>query len=432
VSFELPRPPRGPVFAASLALVAVLCVAALGAAGAWRIAPAPGTEPQQALAAPLAVPSAPAPAVAEPPPLRIGSRVVRVERDQTLAQALHHLGLDGGQSKEVVAALTGKLDFSRVRPGDQVVLERVEGEKAVRRLSYRQGPADEWIVERGEGGALEARKRPVEMTTQVARVAVEIETSLYEALQAAGEDPALAVLASDVLAWDMDFYQDVRRGDRMAMLVEKVYADGRLLRLGQVVAVEYRGEVAARRLYRFVDPDGREGHYDDDGASAKRGFLKSPLKFANMTSRFGNRRHPVLGYRKAHEGIDYAAPVGTPVWAVGDGVVTTAGWHGGCGKTVVVRHRNGYATQYCHLSQILVSAGERVSQKQVVGAVGQTGLATGPHLHFAVRRGAGGFMNPLSLKLPREAPLPAKWRPDFDRAVASLRAQLDQSGVVMQ
>jgi len=430
VSFDLPRPPRGPVLAASLALVAVLCVAGLGAAGAWRVVPAPAEAP--VVAAPLAVPTSPAPAVAEPPPLRVASRVVRVERDRTLAQALFELGLDGSQSKEVVAALAGKLDFTRVKPGDQVLLERVEGEKAVRRLSYRQGPADEWIVERGDGGALAARRRPVEVTTQLARVAVEIQSSLYEALQAAGEDPSLAVLASDVLAWDMDFYQDVRRGDRMSMLVEKVYADGRLLRLGEVVAVDYRGEVAARRLYRWVDPDGHEGHYDDDGASAKRGFLKSPLKFAHMTSRFGNRRHPVLGYRKAHEGIDYAAPVGTPVWAVGDGTVTTAGWQGGCGKTVVIRHRNGYATQYCHLSQILVSAGDRVTQKAVVGAVGQTGLATGPHLHFAVRRGAGGFMNPMSLKLPREAPVPAAWRPDFDRAVASLRAQLDQSGVVMQ
>jgi len=427
---DLPRPPRGPVLLASLALAAVLGVAALGASGAWRVVPA---LPEQAVAAaPLAVPSTPAPEVAEPPPLRLLSRVVRVGQDQTFAQALVDLGLDGAQSGAVVAALQGQLDFSRLRPGGQVRVERAEGEKALRRLSYRQGPADEWVVERVEGGALAAHKRPVEVTTQVDRVSVEIATSLYEALSRAGEDPSLAVLASDVLAWDVDFYQDVRSGDRMTVLVEKVYADGRLLRLGEIHAVEYLGEVARRRLYQWTDPEGAPGYYDDEGTSAKRGFLKSPLKFAHLTSRFGSRNHPVLGYRKAHEGIDYGAPVGTPVWAVGDGTVTHAGWHGGCGKTVIVRHKNGYSTQYCHLSQIAVSAGARVSQKQVIGAVGQTGLATGPHLHFAVKRGSGGFMNPLALKLPRDAPVPEKWKPEFEKAVAPLRAQLAQGNVVMQ
>jgi murein DD-endopeptidase MepM/ murein hydrolase activator NlpD len=418
------------VLVASLALAGILGVAALGAAGAWRVVPA---LPEPAVAAaPLAVPSTPAPEVAEAPPLRLVSRTVRVGQDQTFAQALVDLGLDGAQSGAVVAALQGQLDFSRLRPGGQVRVERVEGEKALRRLSYRQGPADEWIVERVEGGTLAAHKRPVEVTTQVARVTVEIESSLSEALSRAGEDPSLAVLASDVLAWDVDFYQDVRRGDRMTVLVDKVYADGRLLRLGEIHAVEYQGDVARRRLYQWTDPEGAPGYYDDEGTSAKRGFLKSPLKFAHLTSRFGSRTHPVLGYRKAHEGIDYGAPVGTPVWAVGDGTVTHAGWHGGCGKTVIVRHKNGYSTQYCHLSQIAVAAGARVAQKQVIGAVGQTGLATGPHLHFAVKRGSGGFMNPLALKLPRDAPVPERWKPEFEKAVAPLRAQLVQGNVVMQ
>lgn len=416
---------------AGLALSAVLVAAALGASGLLRFAPPPPAEPQIVAAPPLAVPSAPAQPVAEPPPMRVTSRVVRVEQSGTFGQALQRLGLDGAQAGAVVAALQGEVDFTKVRAGDQVRLERLEGEKALRRLSYRQGPADEWVVDASADGALAARKRPVDITRQVARVEVEIRSSLYEALQQAGEDPTVAVLASDALAWDVDFYQDVRKGDRLRMLVEKVYADGRFLRFGEVRAVDYEGELSRRRLYLWKDPEGHETYYDDEGGAARRGFLKSPLKYAQVTSRFGGRKHPVLGYTRAHEGVDYGAPVGTPVWAVGDGTVLEAGTRGACGKMVILRHRNGFQSQYCHLSSIAVKAGERVAQKQVIGATGQTGLATGPHLHYAVKKG-GGFVNPLALKLPREAPVPEKWMPDFVRDISPLRAQLFQSGVVMQ
>jgi len=403
----------------------------MGASGLWRFAPPAAAEPALAVAPPLAVPSAPAQPVAEPPPLRLASRVVRVEPGGTFGLALSRLGLDGSQSGAVVAALQGQVDFTRVRAGDQVRLERLEGEKALRRLSYRQGPADEWVVDAAADGVLSAHKRPVDITRQVARVEVQIQSSLYEALQQAGEDPTVAVLASDALAWDVDFYQDVRQGDRLKLLVEKVYADGRFLRFGEVRAVDYQGEIARRRLYLWSDPEGHESYYDDEGGSARRGFLKSPLKYAQVTSHFGGRKHPVLGYTRAHEGVDYGAPVGTPVWAVGDGTVLQAGTQGACGKMVLLRHRNGFQSQYCHLSAIAVKAGEHVAQKQVIGATGQTGLATGPHLHYAVKKG-GGFVNPLALKLPREAPVPEKWMADFARDIAPLRAQLFQGSYVMQ
>ncbi len=188
--------------------------------------------------------------------------------------------------------------------------------------------------------------------------------------------------------------------------------------------IQQVGEATGRkRLFRYTDPAGQTSYFDDEGQSARRGFLKSPLKYANITSRYGNRRHPVLGYNRAHEGVDYGAPTGTPIWAVGDGQVKLAGWNGGCGRTVILRHRNGYETVYCHLSGLAVSSGKPVSQKQVIGWVGATGLATGPHLHYAVKRG-GSFMNPLQLKVPREAPIPEKWLPDFREKIAPLRAQL--------
>jgi murein DD-endopeptidase MepM/ murein hydrolase activator NlpD len=143
-----------------------------------------------------------------------------------------------------------------------------------------------------------------------------------------------------------------------------------------------------------------------------------------VTSRFGNRRHPVLGYQRMHRGIDYGAPTGTPIWAVGDGQVKLAGWHGGCGKTVILRHRNGYETIYCHLSSVAVSSGKPVSQKQVIGYVGSTGLSTGPHLHFEVKRG-GQHVNPLQLKVPREAPVKPEWMENFREQIAPLRARLE-------
>jgi murein DD-endopeptidase MepM/ murein hydrolase activator NlpD len=241
---------------------------------------------------------------------------------------------------------------------------------------------------------------------------------------------ALAVTAADVLAWNVDFYQDVRDGDRLKLLVEKVFADGKLLRYGEVLAAEYLGGVTGRkRLFRYTDPDGRTSYYDDSGNAARRGFLRSPLRYANLTSRYGSRRHPVLGYVRAHQGVDYGAPTGTPVWAVGDGVVTRAGWMGGCGKAVTLRHRSGFETVYCHLSAIAVSAGAHVAQKQVVGAVGRTGLATGPHLHFAVKRG-GSYVNPSTLRsAPQQEPLAREHRDDFARKVAPLRAMLDGAPV---
>ncbi len=419
---EHPHRSRAPAVAAGLGFAAILAVALAGAAGHLRAVPPP------ALAgAPPAAASAPVPA----PPVRFTAVTARLARDQTLAQALFKLDLEGAEVKAVVGALRGLFPFQRARPGDQLRLERREGERAVHRFGYRQGPADEWTVERLADGSLHASKRPVALTTEVVRVAVTIESSLYGTLERSGEDPNLAVLAADVLAWDVDFYQDVRAGDRMRMVVEKVFADGKLLRYGEVLGAEYDGAATGRkRLFRYVDPTGQASYFDDEGQSARRGFLKSPLRYANITSRFGNRFHPVLGYNRAHEGVDYGAPTGTPVWAVGDGQVKSAGWNGGCGKAVVLRHRNGYETVYCHLSAVAVSAGRSVSQKQIIGYVGQTGLATGPHLHYAVKRG-GAFMNPLQLKVPRESPVPPEWLPDFRAKISPLRAKLEGEMVAM-
>ena len=423
-----PPPPRARHLPALLALAGL--TASFTVALLLALEPAPAEVEGSAAvasAAPTAVPSVPPRAVPEAPPLRLSVLTVKLAPNQTLGQVLARLKLAPGQAQGILRALASKFPLRRARPGDQIRLERVESDLSLRRLSYRQSPAEEWTVTAGQDGALKAEKRTVALKTERSRVDVEITGSVWESLQRAGEDPVLAVIASDVLAWDVDFYQDVRSGDHLKVLVEKVTVDGKLLRYGEVLAAEYDGSVTGqRRLFRYEDPQGFASYYDDAGNSARRGFLKSPLKYAHLTSRFGSRLHPLLGFVRSHLGVDYGAPVGTPVWAVGDGTVSQAGNNGGCGKSVTLRHRNGFETVYCHLSAIAVHLGARVAQKEVVGAVGQTGLATGPHLHFAVRQG-GIFVNPLSLKVPREAPIAPEQRADFEEKVAPLRAALDAS-----
>ena len=334
--------------------------------------------------------------------------------------------------RQVVSALDPVFPCRKARVGDQLIVERRAGEKGLLRFTLRQGRADEWYVTRAADGSLAAARRPVALETRPSRVAVTVEGSLYESLDRTDEDPSLAVLAADVLAWDVDFYRDVRGGDRMRVLVEKVFADGAFLRYGEVLAIEYQGPAAGKkRLFRWAAPDGQVSYFDDEGQSARRGFLKAPLKFAPVTSGFGNRNHPLLGYQQAHMGVDYGAAMGTPVWAVGDGVVKQAGWNGGCGNSVTIRHRNGYDTLYCHLSSVAVSAGKAVSQKQVIGAVGSTGLSTGPHLHYAVLHG-GAYVNPAQLKIPRDAPVKEAWLPAFREAIAPLRASLDGERVALR
>jgi murein DD-endopeptidase MepM/ murein hydrolase activator NlpD len=403
---------------------AVLAVAG----GAFLLARERAPAAPAVVEAPAAAPVPPAPPPRPPEATRATARLVG--RNQNPTQVLAGLGLEGAELQGVLAALEGALSFKRIRPGDQVRIERDAASSALRSVSWRQGPADEVLVRPCAEGLCAAR-REVAVTRETVLVSVSIRSSVSEALHAAGHDTALVAAAADVLAWDVDFYQDVRGGDTLKLVVERYEADGRFLRHGDVLAAEFEGKVAGRkRLFRYTDPDGHTGYYDDAGTSARRGFLKAPVPYVNLTSRYGSRRHPLLGYVRAHQGVDYGAPEGTPVWAVGDGVVAVAGWNGGCGLMVQIRHRNGLDSVYCHLSKVNVAAGSHVGQKQVVGRVGSTGLSTGPHLHYAIRRG-GTYVNPLQLQLPRGEPVRPEWRDDFLARIGAARQQLDRVPVAL-
>jgi murein DD-endopeptidase MepM/ murein hydrolase activator NlpD len=361
--------------------------------------------------------------LAEAAPSRYLIKNRRIEPNQPLAVALQEAELPPEQVQAVINALEGVFDFTKSRVGDQLRLVLRDGELDF--FDYRQSAVDEWQVRR-DGERYVGSKRAIEVEKRVSLVSLVVENSLYEAALAAGEDPLIGMVLADVFAWDIDFYRDVRKGDRARALVEKFVSKGRLLRYGEVLAATYEGEaVGTRRVFRYELPDGRASFFQEDGSSARKAFLKSPLKYAHVTSRFGSRFHPVLQYVKAHNGVDYAAGVGTPVWAVADGTVTVAHNTGAGGNTVCLRHANGFETCYLHLSKYGagVRKGARVSQKQVIAYTGNTGRSTGPHLHYALKR-HGRYVNPLNQNFPRSEPLPKTLLADFQSRITPLAEQL--------
>ncbi|MFO0594233.1 MAG: M23 family metallopeptidase [Myxococcaceae bacterium] len=370
----------------------------------------------------LTVATDPAPAPPSPTSaVQIKNR--RLEKNQTVAKALYDAGLDDATVNALHGALTAaEFNFKKARPGDQLRLVFVNGQLDV--LDYRRSLLTEWQVRR-DGERYVGKKREIEREQRVDTVELTVDTNVWDAAIAAGERPDVAITLSDVFAWDVDFYRDVQKGDRMRAVVEKVVHKGRTLEYGRVLAAEYAGSsVGTKRSFRYKLPDGSETYFTEDGLSARKTFLKSPLKYAQVTSGFGSRFHPVLNYVGNHNGVDYQAAIGTPVWAVSDGVVTRAGWDDGGGNIVCVKHVMSFESCYMHLSKILVKQGQKVPQKTVLAESGNTGrLTTGPHLHFGLKRG-GGWVNPLNQNFPRADPLPKALMEDFKQAISDVAAKL--------
>lgn len=247
---------------------------------------------------------------------------------------------------------------------------------------------------------------------RAASVAGVIRSSLFGAIEDAREQDQLALDLADIFAWDVDFNTELQRGDSFRVSVEKLWLDGRFVKYGRILAAELKNGSRTLQAVRFEGARGA-GYYAPDGASLRKAFLRSPLRFTRISSGYtGARFHPILQKTTSHLGIDYAAPLGTPVSASADGVVALAGFGDGMGNTVRLRHANGFVTQYGHLSRILVRIGQRVAQGTPIGLVGATGLATGPHLHYAMFRN-GGYANPLRVQLPPAEPIPDEEREAF-------------------
>jgi murein DD-endopeptidase MepM/ murein hydrolase activator NlpD len=277
-----------------------------------------------------------------------------------------------------------------------------------------------------DGGELRADLLARRYETRVATVAGTIVSSLFGAIEAVGEEDQLALDLADIYAWDVDFNTEIQRGDSFRVAVEKLSLDGAFARYGRILAAEFVRGDRVLRAFRHEGTSGA-GYYDAEGRSLRKAFLRSPLRFTRISSRFSRSRlHPVLHVRRAHLGVDYAAPAGTPVTAAADGVVSAAGWMGGYGRTVRIRHANGYETLYGHLSRTFVRRGQRVAQGFRIGAVGATGIATGPHLDYRMSRN-GQFVDPLRLASPPAEPVPANEGPAFAETLRRASALLDET-----
>jgi murein DD-endopeptidase MepM/ murein hydrolase activator NlpD len=254
-----------------------------------------------------------------------------------------------------------------------------------------------------------------------------INNSLFEAVEAAGGHDQTAVALADIFGWDIDFVLDVQPGDSFAVSYQEFYQDGHYVKDGPILAASFTNQGRTFRAVRYVDPDGNAHYYTPDGRSMHKAFLRAPVEFTRISSRFNAARlHPILNLIRAHKGIDYAAPIGTPVRAAGDGRIAYAGPKGGYGNLIEIEHSRSIVTVYGHLSRFAkgIHVGEHVNQGTVIAYVGMTGLATGPHLHYEYRVN-GVFKNPQTVSLPDSEPIEARWRDDFLARTAPLLAALE-------
>jgi murein DD-endopeptidase MepM/ murein hydrolase activator NlpD len=344
---------------------------------------------------------------------------------QTVTDALRGEGLPGELVYQIVESTRKVYNLAKVQARQPYKLTlSADGDFH----EFRYDIDDErYLTVRREGEDLVPELENFAYETRVEPVSGVIEGSLFETVTGLGEQERLALDLAEIFMWDVDFHTDIQKGDSFRLLVEKKYLDGEFKKYGTILAAHLSNEGKEFSGFRFQDR-----YYDARGEALKKSFLKSPLKFARISSYFSHaRRHPVLKIVRPHLGVDYAAPTGTPVVAVGTGTVTMAGRRGANGNMVRVRHARGYETLYLHLSRIAVRAGRRVTQGQVIGYVGSTGLSSGPHLDFRVSNN-GKFVNPLKVVFPPDPPVPAPLRAEFAALRAGLEGRLQQIGLTAE
>ena len=336
----------------------------------------------------------------------------------TFSGFLADQGLEPDTIQEVVQDTRPVYNLASVRAGNEVTLV-TSGQGALREIGYEIDPEHMlWIRKQSPG--FDATVKQIPFSVQVAQVSGTVHSSLFTAIEKEGEQDQLAIKFADIFAWDFDFNTDTQNGDRFEVVVQKKILNGKFTGYGHILAAEYDSGGHRYQALRFHDPSGQPAYYAPSGKAVKKAFLRSPLMFAApITSHFSYHRfHPILKRYLPHLGIDYGAPVGSKVQAVAEGRVIFAGWDGGGGREIKLRHADGYETFYLHLSRILVHVGEHVHQGQIIALTGDTGLSTGPHLDFRVLV-HGKFENFLALKLPPARSVSRKDWPQF----AKLRGQ---------
>jgi murein DD-endopeptidase MepM/ murein hydrolase activator NlpD len=348
----------------------------------------------------------------------------RVLRGDTIGSLLARAGVDDPAARAFVQSDAAARALYQLRPGRPIEIA-TDGEGRLVALRLLVGDDDMLSITR-DGERFTAAHGAPASDTRVSVASGEIRSSLFGAADDAGLPDAVTLALADIFGGDIDFYHDLRRGDRFAVVFETRYVEGEAVATGRVLAAEFvnRGQTYRALLWRT--PDGHEAYYDDSGRSSRKAFLRSPMEFSRVTSGFTLARfHPILKAWRAHRGTDFGAPIGTPVRATADGSVAFAGQQTGYGNVVILRHGATYSTLYGHLSRFAqgLHVGERVQQGDTIAYVGQTGWATGPHLHYEFRV-AGEPRDPMTVALPNATPLDAAQRAAFASATAPLLQQM--------
>jgi murein DD-endopeptidase MepM/ murein hydrolase activator NlpD len=337
----------------------------------------------------------------------------RVPAGENFMVALEKLGLSDVEAASASAAAQHAFNLRQVRAGNTITVGRsVEG--TLREIDYKIDPDRMLkIVPQENGFSAQVKEIPSKLET--AAVTGQVNDSLFNAVEEAGESAELAMRLAQIFGYDLDFYTDPRKGDTFRIILEKKkYVNGQTAGYGKIFAAEYDNGGKKYQALLFHDPAGQPGYYTAEGKSLQKAFLRSPLKFgAPVTSHFSRARfHPILKTYRPHMGTDYGAPVGTPVQSIGSGRVVFAGRKGGEGNMVQIAHSNGYETMYLHLSRMFVRAGEHIEIGKTIGLVGSTGLSTGPHLDFRILQ-RGQYKNFERLGLPPSDPVSKKNLPEF-------------------
>jgi murein DD-endopeptidase MepM/ murein hydrolase activator NlpD len=350
---------------------------------------------------------------------------VTVQRDDTLDQIFRSVGLDVATLNDLRARPEVRKALDVLRPGDIITLTHADGvlQSLNRQISNTLTLS---VARAGDGYAVNYIENPLETTIVGQRA--RIESSLFEAGEKAGMSPrTIMTLANQIFGWDIDFALDIREGDEFGVLYEQKLQDGRYVSDGRVLAAEFVNQGKTHRAVWFESKDGDvQGYFTPEGKGMRKAFLRAPLDFTRISSVFNPHRvHPLSGIIRAHKGVDYAAPTGTPIWAAGDGRIEFAGRKGGYGNAVIIDHGRGITTLYGHMSRFDNSArnGRSVRQGEIIGYVGATGAATGPHLHYEYRIN-GEYKNPATIPLPRTE-IPSQYLAEFRSQAETSLAKLE-------
>lgn len=353
-------------------------------------------------------------------------QIVEVQKNDSLSTVLDRIGITKQTVHKIATSENSKL-ITHLRPGDELKVW-LNDEGQLQKIHYDKTALTTVEVIKTElGFNIQKATKDVEVRTVVAYG--EILGAFYPAAERAGLSPKSIMQLADLLAWDVDFARELRGGDRFKVIYEKRYLDGEYIGDGDIIAAQITTDNGQQTHNGFILRENGEiiGYYDEEGNNLKKAFLKAPMDTVRITSRFNPKRlHPIFGDRRPHRGVDYGARTGTPIRVTGNGQITYLGWRGGYGKSVKVRHTNGYETFYAHMSKYgKYRKGQMVKQGQIIGYVGSTGNSTGPHLHYEFRIN-GKHVDPLKMKFPAAGPIKAEYRDQFMQTSSFLLSQLDR------